>query len=338
MFPKCLLSITVIKIIMSYPPSGYPPNGSGGYPPTGYPPNYPQPSGYPYGGNPQPNAMFNMMMCMQPIGLGGKQQMIPIQRPIDLQPIIQQIVMYLMGQGFQVFPMVGQYMAVIQAQHSSFLGMITDSNKAYTIRICEGPNMIMVETGMTNLLQDLIPLIGSAGFATVSDMDLHNSLLTLASGGLSAVDAYNLVKDFMQEDQIMNTIMMAIMMAQSSAPPQSPYQQYPQPYPQQLPQSPQQYPLQQPQSTPLQQSVNTSAINQPSSTPSSVTQPSTSAPRAQLQKAVTKCWRCGAEVDSNAKFCPNCGASLTPLKCPKCGYINSAGAKFCSNCGSSLQQ
>jgi len=329
---------------MSYPPpSGYPPYGSGGYPPTGYPPSYPQPSGYPYGGNPQSNAMFNMMMCMQPIGLGGKQQMIPIQRPIDLQPVVQQVVMYLMGQGFQVFPMVGQNMAVIQAQHSSFLGMITDSNKAYTIRICEGPNMIMVETGMTNLMQDLIPLIGSAGVATVSDTTLHNSLLTLAGGGLTAVDAYNLVKDFMQEDQIMNTIMMAIMMAQSSAPPQPPYQQppyqqNPQPYPQQPPQPPyQQNPPRPTQSPTSQQSVSTSAVNQPSSTSSSVTQPSTSASQVQLQKVVTKCWKCGAEVDSNAKFCPNCGASLTPIKCPKCGYVNSPGAKFCSNCGSPLQ-
>jgi predicted amidophosphoribosyltransferase len=78
-------------------------------------------------------------------------------------------------------------------------------------------------------------------------------------------------------------------------------------------------------------------VNQPSSTSSSVTQPSTSASQVQLQKVVTKCWKCGAEVDSNAKFCPNCGASLTPIKCPKCGYVNSPGAKFCSNCGSPLQ-
>ncbi|BCU69500.1 zinc ribbon domain-containing protein [Stygiolobus caldivivus] len=330
---------------MSYPPPGYPPYGSGGYPPSGsYPPmGYPSTPGYPYGGSPQNNSMFNMMMCMQPIGLGGKQQMIPIQRPIDLQPVIQQVMMYLMGQGFQVFPMVGQYMAVIQAQHSSFLGAITDSNKAYTIRICEGPNMIMVETGMTNLLKDLIPLAAGAGVATVADTDLHNSLLTLAGGGLSAVDAYNLIKDFMQEDQIMNTIMMAIMTAQSMSSPTpspSPYPQgatQPSPYPQSsqpYPPSPSPYPSQQP--TTPQQPATQPPQSTYSTQPTSV-QPSTQTPQVQLQKAMTKCWKCGTQVESSSKFCPNCGASLSPITCPKCGNVNSPGSKYCSKCGAQLQ-
>ena len=311
---------------MSYFPTGYPsgyPTG-GGFPPYGQPP---------YG---QPNPMFNVMMCMQPIGLGGKQQMIPIQRPIDLQPVVQQVVMYLMSQGFQVYPMVGQNMAVIQAQHTSLLGYLTDSNKAYTIRICEGPNMIMVETGLTNLLQDLIPLIGSAGLAYFSDTDLHNALLTAAGGGVAALDTYNLIKDIMQEDQIMNMIMMAIMTAESTAPP----------YPQQTPQYPQTYPQQQQPTSP--QTVPQSQYPQPSTQPQYSTQPSqsVSSPSAvspqvatlqtQIQKTTKKCWKCGAEIDSNAKYCPYCGASQTPIKCPKCGYLNSPGAKYCSQCGAPL--
>lgn len=106
-----------------------------------YPP--PNPYGQPYGAQ---NPMMAMMACNQPVGLGGQQQIIPVNYPINLQYVVQQIQMFLMGQGFQVFPIVSQNMAVIQAQHTSLLGTLTDQNKAYTIRICQGPGFVMIET------------------------------------------------------------------------------------------------------------------------------------------------------------------------------------------------
>ncbi|WOE49990.1 zinc ribbon domain-containing protein [Sulfuracidifex metallicus] len=315
------------QIIMSYPYGG--PYG----PPYGQPPTQPQPYGTPYGspyGQP-PNPMMTMMMCSQSSGLGGKQQMIPINGPINLQQVVQQAVMYLMGQGFQAFPMVGQNLAVIQAQHSSLLDKLTDQSKAYTVRICVGPEFVMVETGISNLMQELLTAGVTVG---ISDELLHNNLLTMAGGG---IDAYGLYKDYAGEEQLMNIITMAIMSAQtypqqygSYGPYGPPYGQpptQPQPYgtpygsPYGQPGQPSQYP-QQPQQPPQLQ-------NQP--------RPTTPSPQPAPQTKV-KCWKCGAENDSGAKFCENCGSPLTSIKCPKCGKENPAGSKFCSECGTNLQQ
>ena len=53
------------------------------------------------------------------------------------------------------------------------------------------------------------------------------------------------------------------------------------------------------------------------------------------------CVKCGTNLASGAKFCPNCGASQTPaqksaLTCPKCNATVKAGARFCSECGNSM--
>ncbi len=301
---------------MSYPYGG----------PYGQPYGGGAPYGGPYGppGGPSGNPM-TMMMCSQSVGLGGKQQMVPINGPINLQAVVQQVTMYLMGQGFQTFPMVGQNMAVIQAQHSSILGTLTDQNKSYTIRICVGPEFVMVETGIANLMQELLTAGATVG---ISDELLHSKLLTLAGGG---IDAYGLYKDYAGEEQLMNTVMMAIMSAQyypqqygqpygygpQYGQPYGQYGQPPQPY-QQGPygQPPQQYqaPAQQPQNPPKPQ------------------------PQPQNQPQKVKCWKCGYENDSSAKFCENCGSSLTSVKCPKCGKDNPPSSKFCGECGSPLVQ
>lgn len=147
---------------------------------------YPQP----YGGPPSNNPMA-MFMCEQSMGLGGQQQMVPLQYPVNLQYVVQQVQMYLMGQGFNVFPFVGQNMAVIQAQHNSLLGMLTDKNVSYTIRICEG-NMggqwvAVIETGIANLMQDLLTLGAAAGGTVlVGDDILHSKLAELLGGGVTA--------------------------------------------------------------------------------------------------------------------------------------------------------
>lgn len=217
-------------------PYGYQPQGYG-YPQGGYPPEYQQ-----------NNNMMTMLMCDQPVGLGGKSQMVPTQYPINLQAVAQQVVMFLMAQGFQAWPMVSQNLAVIQAQHHSLLGTLTDRNKAYTIRLCQGQGFVMVETGIANLMQDLLTAGATVG---ISDFLLHSKLLTMIGGG---IDAYGMYKEYAQEEQLLQTIEMAIMSApplQPSPPPysQTPYQQpYPQQYrPPQYPQQPYQQPPEQPQ-------------------------------------------------------------------------------------------
>ncbi len=48
-----------------------------------------------------------------------------------------------------------------------------------------------------------------------------------------------------------------------------------------------------------------------------------------------KCWNCGFENPTGAKFCNNCGEAQERA-CPNCGTKNPAGAKFCNNCGFAL--
>ena len=60
-------------------------------------------------------------------------------------------------------------------------------------------------------------------------------------------------------------------------------------------------------------------------------QPAPAAPAA----ATAPCPSCGHAMPAAAKFCSDCGASMTPTKaaCVKCGTELAAGAKFCSSCG-----
>ena len=47
-----------------------------------------------------------------------------------------------------------------------------------------------------------------------------------------------------------------------------------------------------------------------------------------------KCSKCGADIDSNLKFCPECGNKLGNY-CKKCGAKLIPGKKFCPECGTS---
>ncbi len=289
-----------------------------GNPPYGNPYGYPQPYG-------QPN-MMGAFMCQQSVGLGGKSQVIPVNYPINMQYVAQQVQMYLMSQGFNVFPMVGQNMVVIQAQHNSLLGSLTDRNQAYTIRICQGQGMVVVETGIANLLQDLLVAGGTAaGSYFIGDDMLHNKLLEILGGGATAFDAYNMYKEYANEEQLLNIITMAVMNA-------PPMQQYPMSPPAGAPMYPQgPYPQQQPYpySQPYQQPPQSYPYSQP---------PQQQLSQQQVKPTIqnVKCWKCGAENEPNSKFCSSCGASLEPVKCPKCNTINEPGAKYCSNCGYQL--
>lgn len=49
----------------------------------------------------------------------------------------------------------------------------------------------------------------------------------------------------------------------------------------------------------------------------------------------TKCIKCGADISTKAKHCPECGASQK-CTCPKCGEEISPNAKFCPNCGEKI--
>ena len=48
-----------------------------------------------------------------------------------------------------------------------------------------------------------------------------------------------------------------------------------------------------------------------------------------------KCPQCGAAFIAEARFCQECGGSLTN-RCDACGAINRHGAKFCLECGIAL--
>ncbi|BBL46430.1 zinc ribbon domain-containing protein [Metallosphaera sedula] len=285
-----------------------------GYPYYGQPygpaPGYPGGPYGPYGPN-QGSNFTAIMACEQSTGLGGKQQIIPTQYPINLQYVVQEVVMFLMGQGFQTFPMIGYNLAIIQAQHKSLLGYLTDSNKAYTIRLCQGQGMVIVETGMANLMQDLITA-GATAF--IADDVLHSGLLTVAGGGL---DAYEMYKQYSQEEQLFNMITMLVMQAPPAyqGQPGSPYSPQGQP------------PMSRPPQPPTQPTSSAGQIAQPPSSINQTPQPQTS----------QKCWSCGEPVPSSAKYCPNCGASLQQVKCPQCGSPNPPSAKFCSSCGTKLK-
>ena len=168
--------------------------------------------GFPFFGQ-QPS--FGSGLCGGSIGLGGKSMTVPVSYPINMQYVGEQVVAYLNGRGFQVNPMISQNMAVIQARHSSLFGFLTDSNKAYTVRICQGPGMVTIETGIANWIQDLIPLAMSGGFAFFSDEMLHNKLLTILGAGGTAFDAYHVYQQYAGEEQLLNFIAQIV----ASAPP-----------------------------------------------------------------------------------------------------------------------
>lgn len=49
---------------------------------------------------------------------------------------------------------------------------------------------------------------------------------------------------------------------------------------------------------------------------------------------IASCPACGAPQATNAKFCPECGASLKAAKhCSQCGTKLQPNAKFCPECG-----
>lgn len=49
------------------------------------------------------------------------------------------------------------------------------------------------------------------------------------------------------------------------------------------------------------------------------------------------CPNCGTSIDSNAKYCSECGAPLTASLCSHCGKPTNPQAKFCTYCGSVLK-
>src|SRR3954454_12847676 len=51
---------------------------------------------------------------------------------------------------------------------------------------------------------------------------------------------------------------------------------------------------------------------------------------------MSTCARCGVDQPVGAKFCNECGSTLTQ-GCPVCGSAVSPGAKFCNECGAGLR-
>jgi hypothetical protein len=53
---------------------------------------------------------------------------------------------------------------------------------------------------------------------------------------------------------------------------------------------------------------------------------------------VAQCPKCQHPLETNAKFCPNCGCDLKPKNvCPKCGAKLPPKSKFCPDCGEKIE-
>jgi membrane protease subunit (stomatin/prohibitin family) len=57
--------------------------------------------------------------------------------------------------------------------------------------------------------------------------------------------------------------------------------------------------------------------------------------------ALVICPKCSGRVPATSKFCPECGASITPpsagtMNCPKCGKTIPSTSKFCPDCGEKI--
>ncbi len=57
---------------------------------------------------------------------------------------------------------------------------------------------------------------------------------------------------------------------------------------------------------------------------------------AKMGAETVKCAKCGTDIPADVKFCPNCGDKVADT-CPKCGTAVSGGVKFCPNCGAKLK-
>ncbi|MGH9882376.1 MAG: zinc ribbon domain-containing protein, partial [Pyrinomonadaceae bacterium] len=49
------------------------------------------------------------------------------------------------------------------------------------------------------------------------------------------------------------------------------------------------------------------------------------------------CVKCGAQLQSGAKFCTECGAKQEKQRCVNCQAELAAGAKFCTECGTKVE-
>lgn len=58
-----------------------------------------------------------------------------------------------------------------------------------------------------------------------------------------------------------------------------------------------------------------------------------------VQQQKVPCISCQAAINEDAKFCGECGAQqVTEKTCSKCGKVNAPNTKFCGDCGDNLQQ
>jgi membrane protease subunit (stomatin/prohibitin family) len=51
----------------------------------------------------------------------------------------------------------------------------------------------------------------------------------------------------------------------------------------------------------------------------------------------TVCVKCGAELQAGSKFCVECGSKQEPTRCARCQAELQPGAKFCSECGTKTE-
>lgn len=80
------------------------------------------------------------------------------------------------------------------------------------------------------------------------------------------------------------------------------------------------------------------AVAAPVATPAVTVTPANTAPVDSVASVMVKCTGCGAGMTSDAKFCCECGATVSKPQakfCASCGTQNDKG-KFCMSCGAQL--
>ncbi len=83
----------------------------------------------------------------------------------------------------------------------------------------------------------------------------------------------------------------------------------------------------------------------PASPPTNGSRTAAPVPEQPVIAGTATCGSCGTVNPRGAKFCAECGTSLTAAApatpttpiCSKCGAENTVGAKFCAECGTALR-
>lgn len=139
----------------------------------------------------------------QPVGIGTRIIQLPLYRPLNTKELSKELALYLRGQGYSVYYTYSPNIIVLQ------IHAIGIRSHYYTIKICQSPNSILIESGITNGRVELERAGINAGLG-ITDELLHSSLFALFSGVLAGVDVASVLGSYEEENKILNGIQQII--------------------------------------------------------------------------------------------------------------------------------